>query len=202
MPSAVCPRCGQTSPPSEARLVTCAACGMSFDATKVAEPATRLVKREHGTRGVFRAPSMGIRASPFPIAGPGTCEFGDHYLTVNGFRARGQLLRFAAVMAGLAVAIAVGWLFDSMYLPDKMVVGIPFAIFLAGALIPLPPSKIPARFRIPYENIRSVKRLVLQRRETSTVLIQVRDFAPNGEIHFATEDPQSFAEILLGRTKR
>jgi len=201
-PSIVCPRCGQSAPPQQTRLVTCASCGLSFDATKIVEPHTKLApQRPRGIQGEFRAPSMGFRAAPFPITGPGTCELGDQYLTVSGFRTRGALLRFAVVMAGLAVGIAIGMGLSAMYMADKIVVGVPMVVFIATALMPLPPSKLEARFRIPYENIHKVVPFKMRYASSNTVLIIVRDFAPKGEIHFLTEDPETFIAALGSRVK-
>ena len=198
-----CPRCGHDSPPQETRLVTCASCGLSFDATRVAEPSAKPVRRTHGTRGVFRAPSMGYSAPPFPIAGEGIVQIGEHYLTVQGFRARGRLARLAAVMIGLALAIAIGVVLDRIGLPDRITVGVPIAVFLAGALRPLPPSKLPARFRIPWENIHAARLFQLRRGVGSPwVRIEVRDFAPTGEIHFVTDEPESFVRALRERARR
>ena len=203
-PSIECPRCGHSDPPQGTRLVTCARCGMSFDSTKMREPSARPAKRTlPGTPGTFRAPSMGYRAAPFPITGPGRCEFGDDYLTVTGFRTRGKLLRFAVVMGGLALGIVIAIGLDKIGLPDKPVIFAAFAVFLAGALTPLPASKLEVRFRIPYDSIHRVTLVErgLSTMRDGTVLIQVRNFAPKGEIHFVTEDPRSFAEILNGRKR-
>lgn len=202
VPSIVCPRCGQSGPPQQTRLVTCAGCGLSFDGTRVPEPSARTHKRlAPGTHGRFRAPSMGYRSAPFPITGPGTCELGDSYLTVSGFRARGGLVRFAAVMGGLGLAIALAIGLDRLGLEDRVVIVAAFAVFLAGALTPLPPSRLQARFRIPYDNIHKVTLVKrgISALQTGTVLIDVRDFAPKGEIHFVTADPAAFARQVLAR---
>ena len=37
-PDAECPRCGATSPPTDARLVTCAACGLTFQPHELQRP--------------------------------------------------------------------------------------------------------------------------------------------------------------------
>lgn len=52
-PSAVCPRCGEESPPSDAPLITCARCKLGFDPR--AEPVARPTRRAE-PRELVRAP--------------------------------------------------------------------------------------------------------------------------------------------------
>jgi hypothetical protein len=192
--SIVCPRCEWTAPPHDTRLVACESCGLSFDATVVREPKVRSAPPPPvGTRGTFRAPSMGTHAAPFPITGAGTCELEGDHLTVTGFRTRGAWLRFLVILGGFSLAIVVAIGLASIDLDDHLVVVSGFLVFLLFVLTPLPASRIAARFHIPYENIRRVMFT------SSEVLIEVRDFAPRGEIHFACRAPDELAAQISAR---
>jgi hypothetical protein len=154
--------------------------------------------------GMFRSSAMGYRAEPYPMAGAGSCVVTERYLIVRGFRPRSGLVRAAVVLAGLVAAVATGWLLAQLGARDKVMVGVPMALFVLSVMAPLPPSKLAARFRIPIENVSSVAIVSRVRGiESGTVMIVVKGTVPAGEIRFVTAHPDGLCQRLnqvRGRT--
>lgn len=203
-----CPRCGKTYPPQggSGPFMTCTKCGLSISTT--APPPEARAKKPTAqpdvdppllvAHGDFHAGSMGYRAEPYPMAGSGSCSVYPRYLTVSAFRPRSAWVRTARLFGGFAAAIALGLGLGALNLPDKLAVGLPFILFIAVAMAPVGASSQIARFRIPLENIASVRLVSRGMRgiATGTVLIVIKDTAPSGEIRFVTEEPERLVAAL------
>jgi hypothetical protein len=145
--------------------------------------------------GAFHASAIGYRAKPYPMAGEGSCVVTPHYLIASGFRPRGG--RALVVLGAVAGVILLGLGLGQLDLPDAVVVGAPFALFISIVMRPSGASSTAARFRIPLENIAKVT--IAQRERgiaRGTVMIVVADTKPAGEIRFVTPHPGEFVSAL------
>ena len=64
-PDAECPRCGATAPPTDARLVTCAACGLTFQPHELQRPHRAHTPEPPAGITVTRKPGLVIARWPF-----------------------------------------------------------------------------------------------------------------------------------------
>jgi len=115
-PDAECPRCGATSPPTDAPLVTCAACGLTFQPHELQRPHRAHTPEPPDGITVTRKPGLVIARWPFehwiglalaPVAG--AAVVGTYYV-VHEFGlgiASASLAAVALLLAALAAVLSI-----------------------------------------------------------------------------------------------
>jgi len=139
---------------------------------------------------------MGHAQSPFPISGDGACELDDRCLTVTGFRPARAGVRALVITGGLFAGLFLAVGLSSAGASQQVSVGAAIAVFIAASVTPLPANKRrEARFRIPWNRIRRA------RVQHDLLLVSVKGFTPQGEIHFATTQPKQLLDELDRRIR-